>query len=844
VNLAKLQCGEIGPSVASAENELANALFYQKKFKEADELYKRAFIVAQRFKKDTDHTLQASWNLANCRFAEQQYADALELYKNLQRAEKEIQACQTELDKLPQSQRKAKDIPAASGDPEICKQLINAAIICMKSDRSWDAKSVLEAAETELSGNKQPALQAQVLLAKAELAMNGGDYKKAAESCQSAIEKAGRDPKLKAVRAAAQAQLLLSQFGTQNYDAAAETYKALQANADQQTWEQLIDPLNQLFSKRRLYNCPENAISLLKTVCEQCIKTAPEKSLMKARAQYNLAHTYQLDRAKTDLAGAAYLQALATAASAPVSEGHTRGVPVFADRDSLIFQIESDLGMAYMFNQQFKESEEQLSKALAYAEKNPGQENRRLRNAISSMSALYNNAKQPEKEEAYYLRGMALDDSPPSFRKSKRISDLSNLCRMSTARGDYKSTEARLEEAISLGADSGQLQSISQDLLRLYQRFGLYDKIAALYLKQAQALNGTERLRNLYLASEAEFKGGKFQDAEKQIREVIDALEQSNQAKDKDFGCYYQEPRYSRCLFLLGNCLLDGENNYDKAIVVFDKFSKHYEQPGGGPECRPVANPSLAPQARVPEVEELVNMLICCNGIGNKERASTFRDQLKARLTQNRQAPQSNDNQQAIISKAVELIDKSKLSRVEEISLMELVPKALHTPGQYSGRSDGAELLERAIVLRKKNNSLAEIKDDYRALCSIYIDNRNFDLGEPAAYLNLDYLKQHGGSKQDLSIAELNYAGCLTERGYFNEGKKMLLGLLANSSSLETAKQFELYGKLSLCSKYLKEFPEAIKYSEQALKFAGEGTQNQATVLAELNSLKQNVKKP
>lgn len=831
VAVAKSQCGEIGPTVATTENELANALFYQKKFKDADELYKQCLIVAQRFKSDTDHTLQASWNMANCRFSLHKYADALELYKKLQRSDKEIQACQIELEKLPESQRKITDLPPPSGDEKVCQQLLSSARTCMNSDRAWDAKSLLSAAEAEIKDTKLFALQAKVSLAQAEMSMEQGDYQTALQACQIVIAKPGANSDLKFERSLARGELFICQMATQNYSDAAETLKSLQAEADQKTWAQLIQPINALYAKRQLYNCPESAINLLKTVCDQCIASSADKSMQKARALYNLAHTYQLDRTKPDLATATYEQALAMAAAAN-------------DRDeAFIDKMESDLGMAYMARQRYKESELHLSKALAYAEKNPGDENRLLRNALSSMSALYNNWKQADKEEEYYRRGMALNDSIPSFRKGQRLSDLINLSRMSTARGEYKKTEAYLEEAITLGADSSQINSISQDLLRLYQRFGMYEKIASLYLKQAEQVNGKERLRYLYLAAENEFKAGNIQAAEKQIREVIDSLEQSKQTKDRDYGCYYEEPRYSSCLFMLGNCLLDGENNYDKAIVVFDKFEKSFQDAPGGPESRPVANRPVTAQARVPDIEELVNLLICSDAIGNKERSASYRERLKERITAAQQGQLAVGGNTSI-ARAIELIEKNKRVRADEIALMEAVPKALHKPGQYSGRSDGAELLERAIILRKQSNAVAEVKSDLETACQIYLDNRNFEKGEPTSYHLLEYLKQHAANKQELASAELNYAACLCERGYFSEAKKLLLALLAEMNKLPAEKHLQLYLKLAQCSKYMNENADAIKYTEQALKIAPESTQAHSDALAELQSLKQNVKKP
>lgn len=821
---AKAETGAISVPVASAMNELANCLFYQKKFSEADKLYMQGLVITDRFTEDSSASPTAANNLANCRLMEQRYADALALYNRAgerRYVKEKIELCEQELAKLPASKRVPRDIPPPIGNADIWREFMEAGKDDLAHDRNWYAQRVLKAALQEAHALKKPAFVAETNLALADRDFQEGQFSNAIASYKQAL---GAGEALPAsVVASAHARFLLCQLTQKDYSGAAKSLKvAKSAPPAAGVWRGLTPIIHSLFVKRRLSSSnDESFVDLLDTVCEQCVAQAPPKTNEKAIALANRAQVLSLGR-RMQHAEPLFQEALTTAQHAVPKD------------DELIAAIETQYGVMCMTDTQFKKGEPLLLAALAYRENHPGKDNEKLREQIYWVQCLYNNWRRPDDEEVYYKRLMAVRPATiPSFQSRESVSDLSNLARINMARCDYESAAKYLEESQRLQAadrNTGSSGDSFRDLVTCYQTLGDYKNLERTYDRATNipGANPSDRavMQNNYLAAKAAFNNGDYTESATRVGLVLSTMERMGERADKDFGCYAEEPRITACFTLLGNCILDGERNYDKAISVFDKGLKS-NQCDTGTERRTVPGIGGAAPKVYLTAEQLVNMLICTDAIGNVARADEYRKELKRRVTMAGGTPAQQESvvRDADHIKAVALIDKSKRSRAEEIELMEFVPKAAPKTLLASTNADDlCALLQRAIVLRIKSgdaNKNEAIADDYAQLVMIALSSSSrYSLALPAALQQLRWLSSNGGTPQQIALARIDYADALKEAGHWTIAKRTYLAVLPTFSPLPTTEQFRLYKNIVFCCDMLEEYEDSLKYSKDALKLA------------------------
>lgn len=825
VQLKEAQSGPIGIDLACAQNDLANALFYQKKFDEADQLYEHCLLVAERLTDDSNHSLQAAGNLADSRFVLHKYADALELYGRLAPnavTAARIKICKDELATLSPKLQKASGLPPPIGDPEVLKLFLKAAKVNIDHKKSWDAKKLLKAAKKEAEAIGKPALLAEVEIVTADADFADGNYRQAESGYKEALAKAGTDASK--VIAAVRLRLLLCQIANNDSAGSEKSLSELKNANDKQIWTDSIPIIQTMFEKRSLKADDKQNSSVLAAVCSRCVESSSDNSKEKALALANLARTYQLSR-ESSKAEQLFKQSLAIAEKAKNQD------------QEQTCRVETDLGLLYMYNQQYKQAEPLLLDAMAYAEKNPGKDNQKLRNAVQLVSGLYGNWQRPDQQELYYRKEQALRPAESSsFAARQKISDLSNLSGMSSKRCDYKQTAAYLEEALALQNQNREdASSITRELISIYQRSGQYAKLQNLNQKLAQQNlnpNDRSRMQAFYAAAQAASKCGDYAGALKLLQLVDAEMDLRGEKKDKSYGCYYDEPRYTSCLLLTANCVLDGERNYDKAIGLYDKVIASFEAGSNTPACPPGGRGSSgtgAPMRLDPPM--LVNLLVCCDAIGNSKRADDYRKQLKERIDQSNtaQLQQGDKKQNPAYEKTIALIEKRKRNAEEELQLMELVPQSMHAKGFYTGQAEGAELIERAITVRETNKSNTDkekIADDYDKLVQIYLDNRNFNAVEPISVLRLTWLKEHSAGQKEISKAEIDYADGLSESGYFAVADKIYKQELKNLPLFDTSTQFHFYNNLARVSQMLENYDEELQYLSSAAKLAPPGSES------------------
>ncbi|MBX9724123.1 MAG: tetratricopeptide repeat protein [Candidatus Obscuribacterales bacterium] len=819
VALIESQSGPIGPALATAQNDLANTLYYQNKLEEAGKLYKQCLLVAQRFTDNSNHTLQAASNMANCRLLEHKYADALELYGLLHNSNKVngyIQQCQEALSKMPAAASKASDLPPPIGDPTVAQLLIKAAKINISHDKNWDAKALLKAAKKEAEAAGSASLKTEINIVEADIEFAGGNYGQAAVLYQQALADSAKSKvEVTDAAASAQAKLMLSQIALKDEASAQTTFAELQKNKSKSIWKEVANDVQEMYVKHRLYFDNKSLSSLLVSICKACVEKTDNNSMYKALALANLGRAYQQAKNMTE---------------AEEELAQAREIANKAKDKNLdqTMSINKDLAILYMQNKEFKTAETILLEMMSYREKNPGQNNRNLIESLQLLSSLYSNWQRPDKEEFYYKRAQSLRPATTaSFRARENVADLTNLAAIAIKQCDFTKASSLLQEALKQQqqTDNRGNDTVNRELVSIYQRSGQYEKLQNLEQKLAQASQSPAdrtTMQTLYAASQAAFKCGNYDAAAKLTQQIITTMEQNGENKDKFYGCYYDEPRYTSCLFLLANCILDGEHNHDKAIVILDKC---INAGTGGP-----SSPGIAPRGRGPALisgppplseEQLIDLLICTDAIGNKNRADDYRKQLKDKIEQFHSRNSAKDQTNLAYEKVLILIEKTKRTSEEDLQLMELFPQAMHTEGSYSGQADSGNSLERAIVLREHSSSKesqAKANEDYAKLMQIYLDARNFEAAEPLAVRRLDFLKKQSASVKEISTAKIDYAEVLKERGYFPVARDMYKAQLEHLSFFSETTQYKIYNNLAAICEILQDYDEELRYLGSALK--------------------------
>ena len=534
--------------------------------------------MSQRFTKENNRSsVVASYNLANCRFAEKRYADALALYQGMAARRdmaQRIQVCESAVSSMPEADRKAKDLPPEIGDVAVWKELIASGKTSLANNRIADAKAILDAALAEATAiGPTDSRVAETKIVLGDLSFQQGNTSQAQdlyEQANLALPKDGH----------ALAQLALCQLSSQQYTQAADTLKRLNAVADKATWIALIPTIDTLFDGRRFRGSDKQLVDLLSSICQNCVKATDSKNnMLRATALANLARTYQIER-DTDKAAPLIQQAVQIAEKSP-------------DKDEAqLFRLHRDAGMIYLTAEQFNLAEPQFKQAFALAQNNPGKDSRTLRQAIGYMKALYSKWRRPDQEEIYLKQEIALSQ----MNDSKSLLELSgpaqlvDLSKISREKGDFDQAAQYLEQAIKMKTDRRGSQSEMRELISMYEECGRWDKLQALH-EQLAAMSGDplgQQARQEIFAPQCAAKQGKYDSAVNGLEGMIAGMESTKENRDKFFGCYYTEPRYTSCVHLLGNCVLDGSGNYDKAITIYDKGISAEKQQVGGPECRPI----------------------------------------------------------------------------------------------------------------------------------------------------------------------------------------------------------------------------------------------------------------
>lgn len=833
VRLNEKYHGKFNPSLPALLNELGNSIFYQRKFAEADPVYYRALLIASRFTKDSDHTLMASYNLANCRYELGKYADAMELYKRCkdtrQHTLSKIENCKAKLATSPEAEKQASNLPPPIGDKSVWKQLMDSANTHIMDEKSWEARKCLEAAllEARAIGEQSPFVtdsQAKI----AELSFQEGNVDEAKKLFEQSLISLKAQKASKESIARVVSQLMLCQLCEKDFAGAENSLDELKTTATSKVWIDLISSIEMAFEKRRLYDEDSKGRDILRFACERCLNAIGNKnSMQRAVALANLARSY--GRGDDEKCGQLFMQAVEMGENA-------------SDKNPLVlYRIQMNAGLYLMSGQQYKNAEKCLKAALAYAEKNPGKENRQLLGSIELSRALYNNWKKPDEEEALLRKRMAListDANSPETNANEEKSALADRARIERDRGNLHQAAIYLEKSISLEKeDPSKAQSIIRDLVSIYSQCGRWDK-AQFWHEEAAKMqatqSGQEYDKELYDAAVFAAKSGSYEDASRLLKLVISDMESRNETKIVDYGCYQNEPSYPNCVRLLGNCTMDGESNYDKALTIYDKELKVYEpgnsQGGSGDERtrRPSTSPSrnrveLGERVQQPlrlSIEQLTNLLICCDAIGNEERADGYRTQLRARLDEaaSRQERGSKGAKNPAHDPAIQLVMKEKRTKDEEIKAYSLIARAMNMPDVYSGNLEGRELLDRAIAwsIHKGSSGRSELNEEYTFLIQMMMTNRRFDEAQPYAHRRLTLLKELNASKIAIASANLDYAKILQERGQFSLAEKCYIQYLPDITS-DKKKHFDALKNLSYCLQMQEDYPEAIKYSKLAL---------------------------
>lgn len=844
VALSEKYHGNISPAISSQLNELGNILFYQKKFVEAEKVYLRALLIATRFTKDSDHRIMAYYNLANCFYAEGKFADALECYQRTndtrQATAAKMQECRDKISKLPEAERKAKTLPPVLGDQMVWKQLLDSAQVQASFEKTWEAKKTLEAAQEEAKviGASSPEL-ALTQIRLADLLFGDGNYDEAGKLYQDVLNSQKANSKSKQQVAEALSRIMLCQLYRNDNSAAKASLNELKSNSTSDTWSGLVSVLEQC-NEKRMFNFDNNEESraVLSSICQECLARIPnQNTMLRALATANLARA--VGRADDDKCATIFKQALLIAEKS-------------SDKNALkMYRLQMNAGTYLMAAQQFSEAEKCFKAALAYAELNPGKENRQLLATIELSRALYSNWKRPEKEEMLLRKKMEITGAEPrtaeATAEEQRTSRL-ELARIARAKGDLDKAAAYLEEAIKAGRrDPNNAPSEARDLITIYAQTGNWAK--AQYWSEAMAKmlpiqSGQQYDQESYNAAVYAAKAGDYEGASKLAQVVIADMESRKETRVQDFGCYQSTPSYPDAVRLLGNCTMDGASNYDKAFSIYSKEIKSLQpdasgnsvEPGGDRRPREevdVDRPQSMPGRRALNqiggpsqrlhlsAEQLVNFVICCDAIGNKKVADEHRAQLKARLDdaisrQGRVATAAGTAEAATsqyYEPCIALLQKDKRSKDEEIRLMSLVPCVINPPNLYSGNVEGQALMVRVIAWRSTKGETArkDLSKDYDNLIAMLVSNRRFDEALPYSARKIALLKDSNAGKMELADAIIESAKLDQEQGSFALASKKYIQNLPELKG-DKKKTFELSKNLSYCLQMQEDYDEAIRY--------------------------------
>ena len=328
--------------------------------------------------------------------------------------------------------------------------------------------------------------------------------------------------------------------------------------------------------------------------------------------------------------------------------------------------------------------------------------------------------------------------SPEEQAKDEKIQALRDRAKAEAKNGNWQKSAEYLEQVLECKPSIQVTAPVLEDLTDANGRIGRWGRsetfhrqLAALASDPATSQQvpwtAADPNKQLYLAADCALKQGHFDGAASTLRSIISKIENSKTKKE--------DATLSDCYFLLGNCLLDGSNNYTEALSLYGKSLSAEERLN-----KDIALPFRSHRlSLLPELK--INRFICLHLSGQKALADPIQDDLvkhiKAFLNSTTQASKPAG------AEALALLAKDKLSREDSIRLMETIP-LVFTGASGIGESD--HLLQRALVMRlaAKPNSQKTINDSYANLIKHYLVHIQYRLAQPYAWLQVKNLeKQH-----------------------------------------------------------------------------------------------------
>lgn len=430
-------------------------------------------------------------------------------------------------------------------------------------------------------------------------------------------------------------------------------------------------------------------------------------------------------------------------------------------------------------------------------------------------------------DETSQQRTMKMAERGPSFGRSiwsgvpaetpehaaarKLVEKQKALSLIEQEKGNWQKAADLLELGLEAKLDPHEKVPLIEDVIASYVHIGRWDRMETFHKQLASMQRPTSigaSRQHQFLAAICQLRQAKYSDANKLLEDLIAEAEKHKDDKNSDVDYLKSDPSYAECLSQLGNSLLDGSSSYDKALALYDKSIK-------------AAN---APRL---SMEAVLNLLICCDASGNKDRADKYRAELKQKISDLRVYGSKYDaGSSSALAQAMTLIDKSKRSRAEEVRLMELIPRSVifDPPLSSDARSrDNDVLLIRAISIRKQRKETQKLLDDYGSLCKLLLANGQGGPksgAEEFCWLRLNALRDSNAPKTAIALAEGDFASALQGCYRFASASQYYKQSLPIILAGEKSGAIEVLLNLAQCLQKQDRSSEAITFLEKALTLA------------------------
>jgi len=384
-------------------------------------------------------------------------------------------------------------------------------------------------------------------------------------------------------------------------------------------------------------------------------------------------------------------------------------------------------------------------RALDSAQRDLGPEHATVVMSLSMLAQLYDQLKDPNKAEGFYLRALTIAEKPNPGLQPEFIATLHNgIGRVYEAKGDYLRAEKSYQQALeiqqkALGPNDPQLAGTLTNLGVLYQEKGDYERAETL-LKRALALreNLKEPTDEIFiiqslksLASLYETKG-EYDKAGLLLQRVIAGLE-------KMFGA--DSPILAPAINDLAlhhktqGDYVKAEQLYQRAIAIFEKL--------GGPNSPSLANP-------------LDNLATLYQVKGDYERSEALYKRVLA-IKKRSLGPDDPEIATTLSNLGVLYEEQHNYARAEP-------------------------LLQQALAIKEK--ALGPTHPDVATLLSnlsvLYYDKGDYEKAEPLSQRVLTIKeKALGPDHPDVAIAINNLAALKEKKGDFPSAESLYLKALA-----------------------------------------------------------------